>query len=82
LLTFLLNGLIAGVATVLGWLVAILPSSPFQAVSYTAISNEFLGFAAWFLPVTQIIAILQAWLLAIGLWYLWKTLMRWVKMIQ
>lgn len=75
------NGIIKGMATALGAVVNILPNSPFQAIDNTAV-GEFLGSLAWIIPIPQIIAILQAWVVAVGIYYLVQVILRWVKAIE
>lgn len=69
-----------GVAT--SAVVGILPTSPFRAYIDVSLTSEQLSLINWVLPVGQIIAVTQAWLLAIALWYVLQVVLRWVKVIE
>jgi len=60
----------------------VLPTSPFANAQAVTLDNELLAMLAWFVPFPQIIAVLQAWVIAIGTWYLAMKGMRWMKLIQ
>lgn len=61
--------------------VQLLPTSPFRDFIDSWQAPDYLGWLNWFVPVSQIITILVAWLGAIALFYLYSIIMRWVKMI-
>ena len=42
----------------------------------------YLGYLNYFLPISQIIAIGEAWLVAIGLFYAYQIILRWIKAIE
>lgn len=77
----LINLIIKALGTVLNLLFSILPPSPFQLISNTEVGS-FLDGLAWVIPIPQIIAITQAWLIAIGAYYLIQIVLRWVKAID
>lgn len=64
-------------------LLVILPTSPFQplladlAIGYP----DALAWLNWFIPINEILALLAAWLVAVGIFYLYSIIMRWIKMI-
>lgn len=64
----------------ISWVINLLPDSPFQLVDNTDVST-FLGTLNWFLPLSQIVAILELWLVAITTYYLYMVILRWVKAI-
>ncbi len=59
-----------------------LPTSPF--VSFINKMNDlpYLGYLNYFLPISQIIAIGEAWLVAVGLYYSYQIVLRWIKAIE
>lgn len=59
----------------------LLPSSPFKDVSLGPISN-FLGYLNYLLPITEIVSILTLWGSAIGLYYLYQIVLRWLKVVE
>lgn len=77
----LINLIIKALGAVLGTIFSILPKSPFSMISNTPIA-EFLPTLNFFIPVAEIIAIGQAWLLVIGAYYLYQIVLRWIKAIN
>ncbi|MFP5527728.1 hypothetical protein ACLGL1_04525 [Peptococcus simiae] len=66
-----------------GILLAVLPKSPLQSMlSYTGAFSDFLGVCSFFIPIGAMIAITQAWLVAVALYYIHSAWMRWLKMIE
>ena len=66
----------------LDWVLALLPHSPFQSFIKACGDLPALGWLNWFVPVGQIIAIGEAWLVAIGLFYLYSIILRWIRAIE
>ena len=62
-------------------ILSIFPDSPFQAITANDQVKEVLGWLNYFVPVGEMLAIMQAWLVAIGLYYLWMVIARWVKVL-
>lgn len=65
----------------IAWVINLLPDSPFQAVSNTDV-DSFLGSLNWMFGLDAIVSTLQAWLVAIAVFYLIQVILRWVKVIQ
>lgn len=63
------------------YVVNLLPVSPFRSFIDNFQAPEYLGWIAWFFPVSQALQILAAWLHAIGLFYLYSIIARWAKVI-
>lgn len=68
-------------------LLTVLPQSPLAgfwvdlAIGNHPIIATGLGWLNWFIPVRQILQITAAWLLAVGLYYIYSIIMRWLKVI-
>lgn len=62
-------------------LMDVLPTSPFQQFLTDFKDLPYLNYLNWFIPVGTFIKIGGAWLGAIGIFYLYSVIMRWVKMI-
>ena len=62
-------------------IMSFLPTSPFRSFINSWDAPQYLGWLNWFIPVSQILSIMALWLTAIGLFYLYSIIMRWVKMI-
>lgn len=59
----------------------LLPTSPFQEFVTQFSSLPYLGWLNWFFPVGDCLVVMAVWLTAVGLFYLYSILMRWLKMI-
>ena len=62
-------------------LLDLLPLSPFQEFISDFASLPYLGWLNWFFPVGDCLVVMGVWLGAVGLFYLYSILMRWLKMI-
>ena len=62
-------------------LMKVLPTSPFSKFLSEIGEVPYLGYLNWFFPVGDCIKVMVAWLGAIGLFYLYSIVMRWIKMI-
>ena len=63
------------------FVLAFLPTSPFDAVANGISQIPYLQYLNWFFPVTECIAVLEVWLLCVATFYVYQAIMRWVKMI-
>lgn len=66
----------------LNLVLSVLPRSPF--VKYIAAMEEipFLQYLNWFIPIGTFILIGEAWLVAIGIFYLYSIILRWIRAIE
>ena len=62
-------------------LIQLFPRSPFKAWLQAAHNIPALSVLNYFLPISQMIAIMQLWLVAVALFYLYSVIARWVKLI-
>lgn len=62
-------------------LLKILPTSPFQGLISAFSQIPFLNELNWVIPVGDFIKIGTLWLGAIGLFYMYQIVMRWLKVI-
>lgn len=62
-------------------LCSVLPLSPFDDYISQFSSLPYLGWLNWFFPVGECMVVMLAWLGAVGLFYLYSIVMRWIKMI-
>jgi hypothetical protein len=58
------------------------PQSPFKAYIGSLASWQGLGWLNWFIPVSDILAVCSVWLVAIGAYYLFSTIGRWLHIIS
>lgn len=75
------NNFSASLINLLARLVDLLPDSPFVIIDNSAISS-YLPTLNYFVPITEIIAILEIWLVAITTYYLFSVALRWIKVIE
>jgi hypothetical protein len=61
--------------------IGVLPDSPFRLITNSEI-GEYIGYLNWIIPIQQITAILQLWLVAIGIFYIYQAILRWVKAVN
>lgn len=66
---------------VLSSIVGLLPKSPFQFVASSQF-GELLAKINFFVPIYEFIAILEAWLIAVGVYYLYSVVARWLNAIE
>ena len=58
-----------------------LPLSPFTEFLDNFAGIPYLGWLNWFFPVSGCLKVMGVWLVAVGTFYLYSILMRWLKMI-
>lgn len=59
-----------------------LPESPFLTYQGICAGLPYLDVLAWFVPVGEIIILLEMWLTVITLYTLVSVLARWIKLVQ
>jgi hypothetical protein len=74
----LLNYIIKGLGSVLTVIFSILPSSPFKYLDNSPI-KDYLGIINYFIPLDFIISTGETWLTAIGIYYIYQIVLRWIK---
>ncbi len=60
----------------------LLPTSPFRTFISAISDIPFLGYLNYFIPIDIFIAVGQAWLVSIGIFYLYSIILRWIRAIQ
>lgn len=63
-------------------IVLLLPDSPFKDVEIPSEIQDLFGYVNYFVPVGAMLAIGTGWLAAIGIYYLYQTILRWAKTIK
>lgn len=71
----ILDGLLSSV-------LAFFPLSPFTDFINTLTVLPYLGYINYFIPIGNFIKIGTVWLSAIGLYYLYSVIARWIKLIS
>lgn len=81
LVFFIINKLLYLVGMLAQLLSTLLPDSPFTIIK----NSEFSGLISkinYFLPIYEFVAIMQTWLVAISIFYLYSLFARWIKAVQ
>lgn len=82
----MVNHLLFGLSEVFKFVINLLPNSPFLSIAGNqAQSNvilKYLGTLNWIIPFDVLINITFLWVSAIGIYYLYQVVLRWVKAIQ
>ena len=62
----------------------LLPESPFVILDEVSRSEfyEWLRILNWFIPVNTFVSILEGWLVAVSIYYVYQIVLRWVKVIE
>lgn len=77
----LINFIVKCIGGILSVIFSILPPSPFTIISNTPL-KEYLPYINYFVPVNEIVNILQLWLVAVGGYYIYQVALRWIKAIE
>ena len=72
----------AALIAVANTLLSFLPDSPFTAFLDKTASIPELGYLNYFIPVSEMIAIAEAWLACVAVFYLYQAVLRFAKMIE
>ena len=63
-------------------IIKLLPTSPFAAYLDKFTNMPYLRYINYFIPISDFIAIGEAWLVAVGLFYLYSIVLRWIRAID
>lgn len=65
-------------------IINIFPTSPF--VILDELSNteiyDWIQMLNWFIPISSFVAILEAWLSCVAVYYVYQVVLRWIKVIE
>ncbi len=77
------NVLIKALGVVLTGLLAILPNSPFEKyIIQNSYIRQFVGYINYFVPVAEMLIVLESWCVAIAVYYGVQIVLRWLKAIE
>lgn len=77
----LVNAGIRGLGAVLNFVFGLLPPSPFTVLDNSPIA-EYLPSLNYFIPISQIIAICEVWIVSVGVYYIYQIVLRWLKAVD
>ena len=75
----MINAILGWVKSAMEWVLSFLPKSPFTAVLNAIGDIPFLDALNWFIP--NIISIHSFIFVAIGVYYLYSIVLRWIKAV-
>ncbi len=58
----------------------VLPKSPIVYLTRNTAAAKYLGYINYFIPIYSWIALLENWLVAVGIYYSFKILLKWIKL--
>lgn len=59
-----------------------LPASPIVWLEYNSQIQQYLKWVNWFIPIYQMIPILEIWLVCIAFYFALQVVLRWAKVIE
>lgn len=62
--------------------IQLFPLSPFRGIIDQITSLPYLGWLNWFMPVSEIITVVNLWIAAIVAYYLYMVVARWIKLVS
>ncbi len=81
-----INKLISALFDLLGTLLSLvfsfLPDSPFASLTIPEYVRTILGYANYFLPISEIVATLGLWSAAIVVYFIYSIVLRFIKAID
>jgi hypothetical protein len=75
------NWLMNWLRSILGTILFFLPNDPFTGYIESMAGASWLGALNWFIPFGTLVGIGGTWLIAIGIFYAYQVILRWVKAI-
>ena len=66
----------------LSFVISKLPPSPCVSFIDALAESPFLSHLNYFIPISTFIGIGEAWLVAVGVFYLYSIIMRWIRIIS
>lgn len=76
------NGVTDILNDILAAVMVLLPDSPFANIQIPYEVRQILGYVNYFVPIGAMLSIGTGWLSAIGIYYLYQTILRWAKTIK
>ena len=79
-MTSLFQSLINLISSTLNALFFIFPNTPFHYLNGQF--GEYISQINYFVPVYEFVAVSEAWLVAVGIWYAYSIVARWLKAVE
>lgn len=78
---WILQKIIDIVGLALSSLIGLLPNSPFSSLASSPM-GDLLSKINFFVPIYEFVAIIQAWLVCVAVYYVYSIFARWIKAID
>lgn len=78
----IINTIISFFISLLNSVLSILPDSPFSKLENFAVNSDFLAAANYFLPIQEVVATCELWLVSITIYYCFMVIGRWAKIFD
>lgn len=62
-------------------IIAFLPGSPFKAIIAQLSNIPYMKYFNWFFPVHECVIVLEVWLTAVALYYMYSAIMRFIRLL-
>lgn len=65
-------------------IISIFPTSPFVILDELSTTEiyDWIQMLNWFIPISSFVAILEAWLSCVAVYYVYQVVLRWIKVIE
>lgn len=61
--------------------ISVFPGSPFTQYLDEFAGIPYLPWLNWFFPIKECLIVMASWLTAVGIWYAYSIIARWVKVV-
>lgn len=62
-------------------IISFLPGSPFKAIIANLSGVPYMAELNWFFPVHECVIVVEVWLTAVALYYVYSAIMRFIKLL-
>ncbi len=77
-----MSAFLKGLKQLLAAVLSFLPDSPFRGFLDNLAEVPYLGYLNYFIPISDFLTLLSVWGAAVGLFYVYSVLLRFVKAID
>ena len=77
-----MSSIFSGLRSMLAAVLEFLPDSPFRGFIDSLGEVPYLGYLNWFVPIGDFLQLLAVWGLAVGLFYVYSVVLRFINAIE
>lgn len=77
----MLNNILDIFNTLWSAIISFLPGSPFKAIIANLSGIPYMAELNWFFPVHECVIVVEVWLTAVALYYVYSAIMRFIKIL-